>query len=171
MISTPQTLFKLMILYFLDSVDFSLSNAVISDYILAKGYTDYFNIQKAFSELEDEDLISSVSTHKSTHYKITSEGRQTLNCFHYEISPAIKTEIKEYIKEHFNNIVEMLSVSSDYSRLRTNEYLVSLKITERDTLIMSLDITVASEEAARRCCSNWEKNNSDVYAYLIKSLM
>ena len=53
MISTPQTLFKLMILYFLDSVDFSLSNAVISDYILEKGYTDYFNIQKAFSFSSD----------------------------------------------------------------------------------------------------------------------
>ncbi len=171
MISTPQTLFKLMILYFLDCAGFSLSNAVISDYILEKGYTDYFNIQKAFSELEDEELISSVSTHKSTHYRITSEGKETLGFFHYEISPAIKAEIKDYLKEHFNTIVEMLSVSSDYKRIRTNEYLVSLKITERDTLIMALDITVATEEAALRCMSNWDKNNSDIYAYLIRSLM
>lgn len=171
MISTPQTLFKLMILFFLDSVDFSLSNAIISDFFLDRGYTNYFNVQTLFSELEDEKLISSSSTHKSTYYTITNDGKDTLNCFHYEISPDIKNDIKEYLKEHFNTIVEMLSVNSDYSRVRTNEYIVNCKICERDSLIASVSITVASEELARLVCSNWEKNNSEIYSFLIKSLL
>ena len=66
MISTPGTLYKLMILWFLDSVDFPLSNAVISNYILEKGYTDYFKIQTTFSELEEAGLITSTSSHKTT---------------------------------------------------------------------------------------------------------
>lgn len=171
MISTPQTLFKLMILFFLDSVDFSLSNAIISDFFLDRGYTDYFNMQTFFNELEEEKLISSSSTHKSTCYKITAEGKMTLDCFHYEISPDIKNEIKTYLKEHFNDIIEMLSISSDYSRLRTNEYIVTCKICERDTLIASVSITVASEELARLACENWAKNNSAIYSFIIKSLL
>ena len=135
MTSTPQTLFKLMILFFLDSVDFSLSNAVISDFILSRGYTNYFNIQTAFSELEDEKLIVSSSTHKSTYYSITDDGKETLDCFHYEISSAIKDDIKSYLKEHFNDIVETLSIVSDYSKTRKNEYLVTCKINERDTML------------------------------------
>ncbi len=171
MISTPQTLFKLMILYFLDSVEFSLSNAIISDYILGAGYTDYFNIQKAFSELEDESLIISTSTHKTTYYNITDDGRKTLECFHYEISKDIKNEIKEYLKEHFRDIVEALSVVSDYTRVRMNEYSVSCKITERDQVLASVGLTVSDEETARTVCGNWADHNNDIYSYLIKILL
>lgn len=171
MISTPQTLFKLMILFFLDSVDFPLSNAVISDFFLDRGYADYFKVQTSFNELEEENLISSSSDHKSTCYEITDEGKMTLDCFHYEISSDIKNEIKGYLKEHFNEIVEMLSVTSDYSRLRSNEYIVNCKICERDTLITSVSITVATEELARLACENWAKNNSAIYSFIVKSLL
>ncbi len=171
MISTPQTLFKLMILFFLDSVDFSLSNAIISDFFLDRGYTDYFKVQTLFSELEEENLITSSSNHKSTCYEITPDGKMTLDCFHYEISPDIKNEIKGYLKEHFNDIIEMLSVTSDYSRTRTNEYIVNCRICERDSLIASVSITVASEELAQLACKNWSKNNSEIYSFIVKSLL
>ncbi|MCI8308475.1 MAG: DUF4364 family protein [Lachnospiraceae bacterium] len=171
MISTPHTLFKLMILYFLDSVEFALSNAIISDYILGAGYTDYFNIQKSFSELEDESLIVSASTHKTTYYNITDDGRKTLACFHYEISKDIKNEIKDYLKEHFSEIIESLSVVSDYTRIRTNEYFVTCKITERDSVLASLGLTVPDEETARLACRNWAVHNNDIYSYLIKTLL
>ena len=45
------TLYKLIILYILDKVDFPLTNAQVSDFILEKEYTNYFNIQQAISEL------------------------------------------------------------------------------------------------------------------------
>lgn len=171
MISTPQTLFKLIILYFLDSVDFSLSNAIISDYILNADFTDYFNIQTAFSELEEESLITSSSTHKSTYYNITAEGRETLNFFHYEITQDIKNNIKDYLKNHFNEIVEALSVLSDYSRIRKNEYLVTCKIKERDSLLASVQLTVTTEESAQQVCRKWAEKNQTIFAYLVKNLM
>ena len=45
------TLYKLIILYMLDRVDFPLTNSQISEFILDKGYTDYFKLQQAISEL------------------------------------------------------------------------------------------------------------------------
>lgn len=171
MISTPQTLFKLMILFFLDSVDFSLSNAIISGFLLNRGYTNYFSIQTALSELEEESLITSSATHKSTYYNITEDGRKTLNLFHYEISQDIKEEIKEYLKDHFSEIVEALSIVSDYTRTRKNEYLVTCRINERDSLLASVSLTVASEEAAQQVCHNWAEKNHLIYAYLNKNLL
>ena len=35
------TLYKLIILYMLDKVDFPLTNSQISEFVLDKGYTDY----------------------------------------------------------------------------------------------------------------------------------
>lgn len=171
MISTPGTLYKLMILWFLDSVDFPLSNAIISNYILEKGYTDYFKIQTTFSELEEASLISSTSSHKTTYYTITDDGKKTLECFHHEISQEIKAEIKDYLKTHFNEIVEMLSISSDYTKIRKNEYLVSCKFTERDSVLASIELTVSNEESAQVVCKNWAEKNSEIYSYLIKTLL
>ena len=44
------TLYKLIILYMLDKVDFPLTNSQISEFVLDKGYTDYFKLQQAHPE-------------------------------------------------------------------------------------------------------------------------
>lgn len=57
--SEPLTLYKLIILYMLEKVDFPLTNAQISGFVLDKGYTTYFHLQQAISELIDSELIES----------------------------------------------------------------------------------------------------------------
>ena len=42
-------LYKLIILYMLNKVDFPLTNSQISEFILDEGYTTYFNLQQAIS--------------------------------------------------------------------------------------------------------------------------
>ena len=51
------TLYKLIVLYMLEKVDFPLTNAQISGFILDKGYTTYFHLQQALSELTESELI------------------------------------------------------------------------------------------------------------------
>ena len=168
--STPQTIFKLMILYFLDSVDFALSNAIISKFILEKGYTDYFKIQTAFSELEDEGFISSSSTHKTTYYEISDDGKKALDCFHNELSKDLKSEIKNYLKSNYKDIIESLSTISDYSKTNTDEYIVSCQLKDRNSQLASIQLTVPDEKTAQLVCHNWTENNGDIYIYLINKL-
>ena len=40
------TLYKLIVLYMLDKVDFPLTTSQISEFILDKGYTTYFRLQE-----------------------------------------------------------------------------------------------------------------------------
>lgn len=51
----PLTLYKLIVLYMLDRVDFPLSTSQISEFVLDKGYTTYFKLQQALSELMEPD--------------------------------------------------------------------------------------------------------------------
>ena len=44
------TLYKLIILYMLNKVDFPLTTSQISEFVLDKGYTTYFKLQEAISE-------------------------------------------------------------------------------------------------------------------------
>ena len=41
----------------LNQVDFPLTNSQISEFILDKGYTTYFKLQQALSELLNQDLF------------------------------------------------------------------------------------------------------------------
>ena len=73
------TLYKLIILYMLDKVDFPLTNSQISEFVLDKGYTDYFKLQQALSELADGGLILKESTHNRTLFHLTEDGKGTIH--------------------------------------------------------------------------------------------
>ena len=51
------TLYKLIVLYMLDRVDFPLTTSQISEFILDKGYTTYFRLQSALAELTDRKSV------------------------------------------------------------------------------------------------------------------
>ena len=57
MTSESLKLYKLIILYFLSKTKQPISNAIISDFILDKGYTDYFSIQQTLASLTDDKMI------------------------------------------------------------------------------------------------------------------
>ena len=63
----PLTLYKLIILYMLDRVNFPLTSAQVGDFILEKEYTSFLTLQKAISELTDAGLISAQSIRNRTH--------------------------------------------------------------------------------------------------------
>ena len=49
-------LYKLIILYMLKKVDFPLTTAQISEFILDKGYTSFFKLQETLSEMLESRL-------------------------------------------------------------------------------------------------------------------
>ena len=58
-------LYKLMVLYMLNKVDFPLTNSQISEFILDKGYTNYFSLQQALHDLSDTELIRTEHIHNT----------------------------------------------------------------------------------------------------------
>lgn len=75
------TLYKLIILFILDKVNFPLTNAQMTGFILDKEYTNFFNIQQAISELTEAELVTAEPIRNSTLYTITDTGRETLTFF------------------------------------------------------------------------------------------
>ena len=51
-------LYKLIILYILDRVDFPMTNSRLTDFITTKEYTNYFNVQQVLSDLVEDGYIS-----------------------------------------------------------------------------------------------------------------
>lgn len=81
MITEPITLYKLMILYLLKTVNYPLSNNQLSGFFLDYEYTTYFTLQEAISQLTEAKLITPHKTKNTTRYEVTKEGSETLNLF------------------------------------------------------------------------------------------
>ena len=71
------TLYKLIILYMLRKVNFPLTNAQISDFILGQEYTSYFHLQQAISEMLEADLVTAEVIRNTSYYRMTEEGKKT----------------------------------------------------------------------------------------------
>jgi predicted transcriptional regulator len=70
----------------LNKVDFPLTTSQISEFVLDKGYTTYFKLQEAISELTQSELIRTETTHNRTLYHLTESGAETIHYFSNKIT-------------------------------------------------------------------------------------
>lgn len=165
------TLYKLIILFLLDKVDFPLTNVQISNIILDLNYTSYFNIQYSISELLDAQFINSEKVGTKTYYRTSSLGKETLSFFDNMISPAIQEELTKHLKEHQYSLRDEVSTLSEYFEVKENHYVARLRVMEENDPIIDLNVSVPSEEDAKNICNNWREKSQQVYAYILTNLL
>ena len=166
-----QTLYKLIVLTMLDQVDFPLTNAQISDFILTKEYTNYFTLQQVLSELVETELAEINTVRNSTYYHLTEKGKDTLKFFGHMVSDAIHEDMKRYFKENAIALRDETAVRADYFENNHEEYSVRLRVMEKDSPIIDLTLSVPTESQANSICDNWKKKNQKLYAYLMQELL
>ena len=165
------TLYKLMILYLIEKVDFPLSNSQISEFILDKGYTNYFTVQRAFHELEEENMLRVKQIRNMSHYALSDEGSEAIEMFEYQIPNSIKEDIAQFLKEKEYELRKEASVTADFYPSKGDEYTVNLKIREKENLLLEINLNVVSRDQAVYICDHWEKKHSNVYSMLIEKLL
>lgn len=166
----PLTLYKLIILYMLDRVNFPLTSAQVGNFILEKEYTNFLTLQQAISELTLAELISTQSIGNRTHLLITEEGLNTLSFFENRISDTIKKEINAFFKDNEMELRDEVSILADYYKSTTGEYDAHLIAREKNVKLVEITISVPTEESAAAICDNWQRKNQDIYQYLVNQL-
>lgn len=171
MSSDSMTLYKLIILFILDKVDFPLTNAQMSNFILEKGYTNYFNIQKAIKDLDASALLKGERIRNRSYFEITDAGRETLEFFNKEIGDTIKAEIIEFLTENKYKLREEVSTLSEFYEAKKGEYIAHCYVQERGSKIVEISLNVTSEEEAISICNNWKEKSQEIYAHLMQELL
>ena len=165
------TLYKLIVLYMLERVDFPLTTSQISDFILDKGYTSYFKLQEILSELTESDLLKVEATHNRTLYHLTENGEETIHFFSNKISPAIRQEIDDFLKEKRYDLKEEVSVKSDYYLNTNHEFEVRCQIVENGYSLIDLKLTVPTEKEAETIAAKWSLKSQEIYTSLLTDLL
>ena len=151
----------------LDKVDFPLTTSQISEFILDKGYTTYFRLQETLSELTDSELLKIETTHNRTLYRLTETGADTIHFFSNKISPEIRAEIDDFLKEKQYDLKEEVAVKSDYYLKTDHQFEVQCQIVENGSSLIDMRITVPTEKEAKAIVNNWNLKNQEIYASLL----
>ena len=171
MLAEPMTLYKLMNLYMLHQVNFPLTNAQLSNFFLDREYTTYFTLQHALNELLDAGLVKKETMRNSSRYEITKEGEETLEFFGKNISPAIVSDMDEYLKQNRFRMRNEVGLISDFYKSTNQDYIVHCEVREGKAVLVNLDISVPDKEQAEIMCNHWKDRSQEIYAYVMKSLM
>ena len=171
MLAEPMTLYKLMNLYMLHQVNFPLTNAQLSNFFLDREYTTYFTLQQALNELLDAGLVKKETMRNSSRYEITKEGEETLEFFGKNISPAIVSDMDEYLKQNRFRMRNEVGLISDFYKSTNQDYIVHCEVREGKAVLVNLDISVPDKEQAEIMCNHWKDRSQEIYDYVMKSLM
>lgn len=169
--ATSLIVYKLIILYMLDRVDFPLSNSQISEFILNEGYTNYFKLQQVLAEMIDSGFIREESTHSRTFYHLTEEGEQTIKYFKGDLSIEIQEDIEEYLREKKYDLKNEVSVKADFYRNANDEYSIRCQVIEHNSPLIDLTVTAPTEAEAETIANNWTQKNEEIYAMIMANLL
>lgn len=170
MTQDPLTLYKLIILYLLDKVDYKLTSAQISSFILEKEYTNYMTLQQVISDLLDAQLIESDTIRNRTYYAITQDGQNTLSYFGNRIGGAIISDINAFLREKNLELKNEASITANYDKSITGGYDAELVAREKNAELVRIKLNVPTEDMAETLCDSWYNKNQQIYQYLMQEL-
>lgn len=163
-------LYKLMILFMLNRVDFPLSYSQISDFMLDE-YTSYFLLTESLNGLTEAGYIVQSHTYNSTQYRITSLGKETLELFKDQISQTIRNEISDFLIKNKCKLRDESNITSNYFKTTSNDYSVQCLIREGKEDLLEIQLSIPDEDMANQMCSNWSEASQDIYEYICKRLL
>ena len=153
------TLYKLMVLYMLDKVNFPLSNSQIADFMLDRQYTNYFTLQEVLSSLASDGFVQILTYRSSTQYKLTKEGIDT------------RDDIDKYLKDNKYDLKCEVGTTSDYYKSTNGDFIVHCQVKEGNTNLIELNVAVPLESQADAMCARWRDASQDIYDFVINKLM
>lgn len=167
----PLTLYKLMTLYMLNKVNFPLTKSQLMNFFLNKEYTTYFSYMTVLSELEETNLVNIETVRTNSYYKISSDGAETIELFANKIPVSIIDDMDIFLIDNKYELRNEVGTISDYYKSTNQDYIVSCKITEGNSTLIDLNLSVPSEDVAEMMCNNWKASSQEIYSNIMKTLM
>ena len=170
MTQDPLTLYKLIVLYMLDKVNFKLTYSQISGFILEKEYTNFITLQQVISDLQDAEFIKSDTLMNRTFFTITDEGQKTLSYFRNRIGDAIIADIDSFLAEKHLELRNETAITATYYKSTSGEFEAQLVAREKDVELVNIKLSVPSKDMAIAICDSWYEKNEQIYKYLTETL-
>ncbi|MGL4451423.1 MAG: DUF4364 family protein [Sarcina sp.] len=162
---------KLLLLYIIKSIKYTISNAQLTDIVLEHSFINYFTLQQYIAELEKSNFIKLEERDNKEFVLLTRKGDSVLSLFKDRLSQGKMKSIDEYLSEQIDQIKRELNIFGDYTPDNNDSFLVNLKAVEGNCVLLDLNVSVPSKDQAKELCSKWKNNSSEIYNKIMEALI
>jgi len=167
---------KLLIMYLISRMEFPMSRAQITDFIMEKELMTYYTLEETLAAVVELGYLEAVKEtdaqdENTTVYFITEEGITTLDYFESHIPKPVRQVITNYIEENRGKIKKAYETVANYMpNIENNEYRVKCGVYEDKRAIIEIFVSVDTREQAKLIQANWRANASGLYLKIIEAL-
>ena len=162
---------KLLVLYIFSKLKFPISNIQVTQIVLENNLINYFTLQQYILELVSSDFLNYTTEEEKKRLFISEKGSRVLTLFQNRLSNNKKSILDDYLKMQTENIKKEISVTADYTLGKSNSFVVDLKASENDMILINVKLSVASNKQAKVLCAKWKENSSEIYNKIINLLI
>lgn len=163
---------KLILLFFMDKMDVSLTDSIILEACYYQNpWLEYMDCVQALNQLLETGFIYSTVRENLKYFSITPDGRTCLSHFYSRIPASIRQEITDFVKLNRTTYRRKQEYSTSYHMNADKTYTVQLKIIDPMKTTLDLKINVANKEIAKSVANKWNENAAKVYTLLYEQLV
>lgn len=161
---------KVLILYVLSLVNKPISNDTLYSIVSAAENMNYFYFQQFLLDLIQNKYVIEYKQDEETLYKITDEGKRSIELTADMIPGILKLQVDNNLKENLEEIEDKYSITADYTPIDEKHFIVKCKITENNNTIFETQTFVGSKEQAKIIVDNWNNNATEIYPQILNIL-
>ena len=164
------TVYNLIILYMLDRAEGDVTQAMLSSFLLESGYANFVSLAESYDQLEKRGLVRIVMVGEKKFLHLTEAGRQAYGFFWRRLSPQIRAQADDWLRENGQKIREDREVTAVYEKMTSGVYEVRMSVRERNATLLEVKLSVPDAASAAEIADKWEEKSTAVYQYLIENL-
>ena len=166
---------KVLILYILNTLKRDITESDLFKLISPINNMNYFYFKQILLDLVDSKLVGTYTKdeeneNNQTLYKITSEGKNSLDLTIDVLPGLVKLHADTVFKNEISNIIDEDSIVTEFIPENENSYTVKCKIIENNKTIFEVRTYAGSNEHAKLIADNWKNNASNIYPKILNLL-
>lgn len=162
---------KLIALYILNNLEEDVTDSQLTQIISKTDVMNYFTLMVILQKMIESKFIMCYTKNNRTLYAITQSGLEVLVYFQNRIPDFFIEKIDKYLKENSEEIYSpVIKKQSSYSLQGDSSYAVTLIIIEGRKNVMTINMSVDSEQEAKELCKKWNHSYRDKYTEILEIL-
>lgn len=160
---------KLILLYTIHEKE-NIRATELFDFVLFRGYMDYFVLQSYMAEMIASSLVVQVVQEDIPYFTLLPEGEQVVEMFRSRIPHSIREEIRNYTKNSFLSESPLMAADASIEAVSEERFDVHCRILDYDKVMLELVKSASTEEMANRTRNLWMQKGMNLYMNFLKEL-
>ncbi len=162
---------KLMVMYFINSMNTPLLGYQIEDYFVDNILIEIIELHTILDELTGLDFIKTENVFDRQYYSITEKGKDALESLETDLTETSRSLIKDYCKANRLKILNANNVITSCRQTDDSSFELTMTLLSNAKPLMEIKMIIDDEEFAVKASRNWAESSNDIYASIVNMLL